>query len=75
MRTWAHWTAEAVMLTATVAAAGAGFADSAFAVSGGGGARFVLRPRHRGPDGGAVALTMAGRRVRGTRPWGRRARI
>ena len=37
MRTWAHWTAKTVMLTATFAAAGAGFTDTAFAVSGGGG--------------------------------------
>ena len=31
MRTWAHWTAKTVMLTATFAAAGAGFTDAAFA--------------------------------------------
>ena len=31
MRTWAHWTAKTVMLTATFAAAGAGFTDTAFA--------------------------------------------
>lgn len=37
MRTWAHWTAKTVMLTATLAAAGAGFPGAAFAVSGGGG--------------------------------------
>ena len=37
MRTWAHWTAKTVMLTATFAAAGAGFTDTAFAASGGGG--------------------------------------
>jgi hypothetical protein len=37
MRTWAHWIAKTVMLTATFAAAGAGFTDAAFAVSGGGG--------------------------------------
>jgi hypothetical protein len=52
MRTWAHWTAEAVMLTATFAAAGAGFTDTAFPVSGGSGARLVPRPGHRGPDDG-----------------------
>ena len=37
MRTWAHWTAKTVMLTAAFAAAGAGFTDTASAVSGGGG--------------------------------------
>ena len=37
MRTWANWTAKTVKLTPTFAAAGAGFTDTAFAVSGGGG--------------------------------------
>jgi hypothetical protein len=158
MRTWAHWTAKTVTLTATFAAAGAGFPDTAFAVSGGGGgstsgpdsplsgnqvsaplgvpanvcgnaaamlgdslagrkgtasvrqAAWSSSARGAGstagkpmsanrlagdlagdsssgmgsdssyslvsgaPMAGAVALKMAGRRIRGTRPWGRRAR-
>jgi hypothetical protein len=36
MRTWAHWTAKTVMLTAGVVAAGAGFSGVAFAASPGG---------------------------------------
>ena len=38
MRTWAHWTAKTVMLTATFAAAGAGLPGAAFAAPAGGGA-------------------------------------
>ena len=37
MRTWAHWTARTVMLTASLAAAGTGFSGAAFAASGGNG--------------------------------------
>ena len=37
MRTWAHWTARTVMLTASFAAAGTGFSGAAFAASGGNG--------------------------------------
>ena len=33
MRTWAHWTAKTVMLTAAFAAAGAGLPGAAFAAS------------------------------------------
>src|ERR1700760_575644 len=36
MRTWAHWTAKTVMLTAGVATAGAGFSGAAFAAGPGG---------------------------------------
>ena len=37
MRTWAHWTAKTVMLTATFAAAGAGLPGAALAAPAGGG--------------------------------------
>lgn len=37
MRTWAHWTAKTVMLTATFAAAGAGLPGAAFAAASGAG--------------------------------------
>ena len=37
MRTWAHWTARTVMLTATFAAAGAGLPGAALAAPAGGG--------------------------------------
>jgi hypothetical protein len=77
MRTWAHWTAKTVMLTATFAAAGAGFADTGFAASGaGGGSTFGLDSPL---SGNQVSAPVSGQRLvlqpghRGPAGGGRRA--